>query len=390
MIFKKFNLEASVSVSFLANLINLLSVYSQRRCYGDDLFSEYSLWMIYFGTFSSVANLQFEGIFSRKGVNLSPGDLLSSLVFLSPLVSLLSSVLLSIYCKFDFGVFVLTACCMVISGHTSLLSAYIIKTENILRVQLSRLIQVVSFFIFSFFFNHSIEMILTSLLISHFVSFGYFFSSIRKFFFSFKKKDVVRCLEIIKGNFDYILFVSPSTFFNNYFSSLPLLISERFLEHNNAAFILAWRYINAIFRFIQSNVLLRVLQLFSLSSVGKIFVLYRIIEKFAIFLFIATLLFFIYGFYAEVDLDYLLLVIVSILFSFIYNWTIAFGNIFNYLKIQQKEFILLLFCFLFAVIAVEFSSIIFSFIVFALILLKIFWIKNLIVNENDKQSVKII
>jgi len=371
LILERYNLGAAVSISFLANLINLASVYRQRHCYGDDLFSEYSLWQIYFGAFSSVSNLQFEGVFSRKGVNFTSEDLLSSLIFISPLTSILSAVILSIYFQYGIGVLILTACCMMVSGYSSLFSAYVIRTENIFRVQLSRLFQIISFFILTYHFNYSIEMILISLLISHFATFLYLFRTIRKSVLIFEKKNLVRCFEIIKVNLDYILFVSPSTFFNNYFSSLPLLISEGVFGHQNASYILVWRYMSAFLRFLQSNLVLRVVQLFSHSSVGKILQLYNIVEKFAIFLFISIVLFLLYGWYYEkMDIDYLLFLSFSFLFSLFYNWGLIFGNIF------------LFFCFLFAVIAVELGSVFFSILVLIILFLKIFWIKYLISREH--------
>jgi len=379
---ERYNLGAAVSISFLANLINLASVYWQRHYYGDDLFSEYSLWQIYFGAFSSVSNLQFEGVFSRKGVNFTPEDLVSSLMFISPLTSILSAVILSIYFQSGIGVFILTACCMMISGHTSLFSAYVIKTDNIFRVQLSRLIQIISFFTLTYYFNHSIEMILISLLMSHFAAFVYLFRPIRKSVFILEKRNVVRCFEIIKVNVDFILFVSPSTFFNNYFSSLPLLISEGVFGYQNASYILVWRYVSAFLRFLQSNLMLKVVQLFSHSSIGKILQLYNITEKFAFFLLISIVSFFLYGYNEKMDIDYLLLLSFGFLFLLFYNWGLIFGNIFNYLRIQQKEFILLCFCFLFAVIAVELSSVFFSILVFMMLLFKVFWIKYLISREH--------
>jgi len=379
-------LLSSFGISFFTNVINFVSLFLQKKYFYGNLFTEFSLWLIGYGILSSIVNLQLDGILLKKNIPYTLTKVINSLFVINIVNSFFLILLWSFFSNYSIIIYLLSIACISITGMSVIISNSLVREEKIILISLSRLIQALSFMLLTIVFCQNLMVILMSFLLSLFLSFLFYLRSTDNFKEFFRDWQLDFSFRILKDNMHYLLFALPSTFINNYAISLPGILSQNFFKSDELTrFIYIWRIFGAIIRFLQSNVTLFINQIYLKNEFSLIKHYFDVGVKLIIFITCSIIIFalclfifrpdfisFDFGFYSFSALVYLI----------IYVKLITFGNIFNLINKQGKEFAFLLLFSIISIIVYFFvPSYFFLNILTIFLLFKLTWIRKLISNN---------
>ncbi len=378
-------LFTSFGISFLTNLVNFISLFLQKKYFEGNLFTEYSLWLIGYGILSSIVNLQLDGILLKKNLPYALPKVINSLFVINILNSCFLILLWSFFRNYTIVIYLLTTACISFTGMSVIISNVLVREDKIIFISLSRFVQAFLFMLLSIVFYHNLIVILMSFLLSIVLSFVFYLRSTDSFKEFFQGWELGISFSIIKNNIHYVLFALPSTFINNYAISLPMILSQNFFKSDELSrFIYLWRIFSAIIRFLQGNVTIFINQIYLRNELLLIKHYFNIGIRLIIFIIFLTIIlsscFFIYHL-SFISFDFAFYSFSSLIFLVVYTKTISFGNIFNLLNKQDKEFsFLLLFSLISMIVYFTIDQYFFLNILTIFLLFKLYWIKKLIFN----------
>lgn len=378
-------LFTSFGISFLTNLINFISLFLQKKYFVGNLFTEYSLWLIGYGILSSIVNLQLDGILLKKNLPYTLPKVINSLFVINILNSCFLILLLSFFRNYTIVIYLLTTACISFTGMSVIISNVLVREEKIIFIAFSRFIQAFLFMLLTIVFNQNLIVILMSFLLSIVLSFVFYLRSTDSFKEFFRGWELGISFSVLKNNIHYVLFALPSTFINNYAISLPMILSQNFFKSDELSrFIYLWRIFSAIIRFLQGNLTIFINQIYLKNEFLLIKHYFNIGIRLIIFLIfliiILSLCFFLYR-PSFISFDFAFYSFSSLVFLVVYTKTISFGNLFNLLNKQDKEFsFLLLFSSISMIVYFTVTQYFFLNILTMFLLFKLYWIKKLLSN----------